>query len=121
MSSLRPTGLVSFVSNIRIGARIYAGFCLVLLLLVLIAGSSWLGFQETTSGMETIQESSDAAITAAIMDGRTANALYFAQKFMAAGRKEEGAGVFRDRLKGNPYAPHWRTRPVSTWRKPDLE
>ncbi|MGF1629254.1 MAG: methyl-accepting chemotaxis protein [Kiloniellaceae bacterium] len=93
VTRLSPAGLLSLVSNLRIGARIYAGFCLVLLLLVSIAGASWLGFQETTRGMETIQESSDAAITTAIMDGRTAQALYFAQKFMATSRAEDGAAV----------------------------
>src|SRR3546814_13272973 len=72
----RPADLFAFFNRVRIGAKIYAGFCLVLLLLVMIAGASWLGFQETTSGMGTIQESSDAAITTAVMDGRTAKALY---------------------------------------------
>src|SRR3546814_86073 len=84
----RPADLFAFFNRVRIGAKIYAGFCLVLLLLVMIAGASWLGFQETTSGMGTIQESSDAAITTAVMDGRTAKALYFAQKFMSAGGQE---------------------------------
>src|SRR3546814_10890855 len=53
----RPADLFAFFNRVRIGAKIYAGFCLVLLLLVMIAGASWLGFQETTSGMGTIQES----------------------------------------------------------------
>jgi len=97
--ALRPTGLAAFFGRARIGAKIYAGFCLVLLLLVSIAGASWLGFQETTSGMETIQESSDAAITTAVLDGRTVKALYFAQKFMAAGREEDAAAV-REQLAG---------------------
>src|SRR3546814_16472320 len=61
--------------------------------LPIFAGASWLGFQETTSGMGTIQESSDAAITTAVMDGRTAKALYFAQKFMSASGQENAAAV----------------------------
>src|SRR3546814_20029089 len=95
----RPADLFAFFNRVRIGAKIYAGFCLVLLLLVMIAGASWLGFQETTSGMGTIQESSDAAITTAVMDGRTAKALYFAQQFMSAGGPETAAAV-REQLAG---------------------
>src|SRR3546814_20483061 len=64
-----------------------------------VCSSDLLGFQETTSGMGTIQESSDAAITTAVMDGRTAKALYFAQKFMSAGGQENAAAV-REQLAG---------------------
>ena len=89
----RPSSLLAFFGKARIGAKIYAGFCLVLLLLVMIAVASWLGFQETSDGMATSQQSSDAAITTAVMDGRTAKALYFAQKFMAAGQEEDATAA----------------------------
>src|SRR3546814_6455628 len=70
-SALRSAGALGSLASLRIGAKIYAGFCLVLFLLVLISGASWLGLQQTTSGMETSQQSSDAAITTAVMDGRS--------------------------------------------------
>ncbi|HMA15310.1 MAG: methyl-accepting chemotaxis protein [Bacteroidota bacterium] len=89
----RPSSLVAFFGKARIGAKIYAGFCLVLLLLVMISVASWLGFQETSDGMATSQRSSDAAIATAVMDGRTAKALYFAQKFMAAGEEADAAAA----------------------------
>src|SRR3546814_9804888 len=98
-SALRSAGALGSLASLRIGAKIYAGFCLVLFLLVLISGASWLGLQQTTSGMETSQQSSDAAITTAVMDGQTSGALYFAQKFMAAGREEDASAV-REQLAG---------------------
>src|SRR3546814_16878450 len=76
-SALRSAGALGSLASLRIGAKIYAGFCLVLFLLVLISGASWLGLQQTTSGMETSQQSSDAAITTAVMDGQTSGALSF--------------------------------------------
>src|SRR3546814_2221618 len=66
-SALRSAGALGSLASLRIGAKIYAGFCLVLFLLVLISGASWLGLQQTTGGMETSQQSSDAAITTAVM------------------------------------------------------
>src|SRR3546814_11572374 len=94
----RPADLFAFFNRVRIGAKIYAGFCLVLLLLVMIAGASWLGFQETTRGMGTIQESSDAAITTAVMDGRTPRALSVATKFMRSEERRVGQeGVIKGR------------------------
>src|SRR5690606_19177201 len=89
----RPSSLLAFFGEVRIGAKIYAGFCLVLLLLVVISVASWLGFQETSDGMATSQRSSDAAIATAVMDGRTAKALYFAQKFMAGGQEEDATAA----------------------------
>src|SRR5690606_34960561 len=38
----------------------------------------------------------DAAITTAVMDGRTAKALYYAQKFMAAGQEVDAAAAHRE-------------------------
>src|SRR3546814_1280680 len=69
LSALRSAGALFRLASLRIGAKIYAGFCLVLFLLVLISGASWLGLRQTTSGMETSQQRSDAAITTAVMDG----------------------------------------------------
>ncbi|GAB4360169.1 MAG: HAMP domain-containing methyl-accepting chemotaxis protein [Kiloniellaceae bacterium] len=79
--------------HLGIGARIYAGFTAVILLLVALAGAAWLGFAQTTDGLALSQESSDAAITATAMEGHTAEALYYAQKFMAGGDPEAAAQV----------------------------
>src|SRR3546814_3468928 len=98
-SALRWAGALGSLAGPRIGVKSYAGFCVVLFLLVLISGASWLGLRQTTSGMETSQQSSDAAITTAVMDGRTSRALYFAQKFMAVGREEDASAV-REQLAG---------------------
>ena len=67
----RPSSLLAVFSKARFGAKIYAGFCLVLLLLVMISVASWLGFQETSDGMATSQQSSDAAITTAVSEAAT--------------------------------------------------
>src|SRR3546814_13861765 len=78
-SALRPAGALGSLANLRIGAKIYAGFCLVLFLLVLTSGASCLGLQQTTSGLETSQPSSDAAIPPAGMDGQTSAPRHSAQ------------------------------------------
>jgi len=91
--ALRSPGKRSLTGGLRIGARINAGFGLVLLLLIALAGAAWLGFEQTTSGMDSSQRSSDAAINAAVMQGHTAGALYFAQKFMAGGDPADAEAV----------------------------
>ncbi|WP_340116067.1 methyl-accepting chemotaxis protein [Pelagibius sp. 7325] len=87
------------IGALGVGAKIYAGFIAVILLLVALAGASWLGFEQTTDGMALSQESSDAAITATAMEGHTADALYYAQKFMAGGDPQD-AKLVGDQLAG---------------------
>src|SRR3546814_16453181 len=93
----RPADLFAFFNRVRIGAKIYAGFCLVLLLLVMIAGASCLGFQQPTSGTAPIPQRPHPPIPTAPMAGPTAHAPSFAPP---------------------PDAPRLGTRPVRTTHHP---
>ncbi|MGC2856995.1 methyl-accepting chemotaxis protein [Novispirillum sp. DQ9] len=107
------------LSALRIKTRLYAGFLVILLLLVVLAGASWLVFGNTARGFQSFAGSASLAVTSVQfdrqvqdLDRKVADTLRAPDDAglaaVAAGRKalEATLAEFQAATRGQPIATH---------------
>jgi methyl-accepting chemotaxis protein len=80
-----------FMSRVKIGPKLYAGFGVVILLLVAVAGISWNGLSTGEKSFDTYSSSASAAVVAAHVDTAMAGSLLAIREYIATGSDEARA------------------------------
>ena len=87
----RSKGKAGFLSNVKIGPKLYAGFGVVILLLAVVAGVSWNGLAGSEKSFETYSSSASAAVIASTVDTAMSNSLLAVRELIATGSDESRA------------------------------
>ena len=80
-----------FLSSIKIGKKLYAGFGVVILLLAVVAGISWNGLATGEKTFDTYSDSASAAVLAATVDTAMSDSLLAVRQFVATGSDQSRA------------------------------
>jgi methyl-accepting chemotaxis protein len=81
-----------FLSNLKIGKKLYAGFGVILVLLAAVAGISWNGLGRSEQTFDTYARSASAAVMAVSIDTAMSDSLLAVRQFIATGTDESRAG-----------------------------
>jgi len=80
-----------FLSNLKIGKKLYAGFGVIIVLLAAVAGISWNGLDSGEKTFSTYARSASAAVMAATVDTAMSDSLLAVRQFIATGTDQSRA------------------------------
>jgi methyl-accepting chemotaxis protein len=83
-----------FLSSMKIGKKLYAGFGIIILLLALVAGVAWNGLSNGEMTFDKYSSSAGAAVMAASVDTAMSDSLLSVRQFVATG-SDKSRGDFK--------------------------